>query len=76
MYFTPRFNSAYVAYFAPYPYQRHQEMVSSLQEKSSVHVEVLGQTLDGRDVDLIRIGVLASVKGLCIESRVACQICQ
>lgn len=46
------------AYFAPYPSQRHAELVAELQQVDGVQLSVLGQTLDGRDLDLLQIGVL------------------
>uniref|UniRef100_A0A1D1ZMW8 Peptidase M14 domain-containing protein n=3 Tax=Auxenochlorella protothecoides TaxID=3075 RepID=A0A1D1ZMW8_AUXPR len=44
------------AYFAPYPSQRHAELVAELQQVDGVQLSVLGQTLDGRDLDLLQIG--------------------
>lgn len=44
------------AYFAPYPSQRHAELVAELQQLDDVQLSVLGQTLDGRDLDLLRMG--------------------
>lgn len=49
-------NSAYVAYFAPYPLERHAGLVARAQAAAFCRVSVLGQTLDGRDMDLVTIG--------------------
>ena len=49
-------NSLYVAYFAPYSSERHQMLVAGAQNYDHSSVSVLGQTLDGRDLDLITIG--------------------
>ena len=49
-------NSLYVAYFAPYSSERHQMLVAGAQHYDHSSVSVLGQTLDGRDLDLITIG--------------------
>lgn len=49
-------NSLYVAYFAPYSSERHQMLVAGAQNYDHSRVSVLGQTLDGRDLDLITIG--------------------
>lgn len=46
------------AYFAPYPYEQHQTLIADCQSKPGVTLEMLGQTLDGHDLDLLRIGVL------------------
>ncbi len=48
--------SIYVAYFAPYSSERHQMLVAGAQNYEHSSVSVLGQTLDGRDLDLITIG--------------------
>lgn len=49
-------NSLYVAYFAPYSSERHQMLVAGALSHERARVEVLGQTLDGRDLDLITLG--------------------
>ena len=49
-------DSLYVAYFAPYSSERHQMLVAGAMPHEAVRVSVLGQTLDGRDLDLITIG--------------------
>lgn len=49
-------NAIYVAYFAPYSSERHQMLVAGAQSYAEARISVLGQTLDGRDLDLITIG--------------------
>lgn len=49
-------NALYVAYFAPYSSEQHQRLVARVQRDARVNVSVLGQTLDGRDLDLLMIG--------------------
>ncbi len=44
------------AYFAPYTYEQHQSLIADCQSKPGVTLEMLGQTLDGHDMDLLRIG--------------------
>ena len=44
------------AYFASYSYQRHQSMVADLQSRDGVRLEMMGQTLDGHDLDILIIG--------------------
>ena len=53
---TPNQASVYYAYFAPYPSTRHAAFLGGLQERAGVSLEVLGQTLDGRDLDLLTVG--------------------
>lgn len=48
--------SLYVAYFAPYSSERHQTLIANTIRDERAHLSVLGQTLDGRDLDMITIG--------------------
>lgn len=53
---TPEANSIYFAYFAPYSYDRHLDLVHQAQNSSFCKLECLGQTVEGRDIDLLVIG--------------------
>jgi murein tripeptide amidase MpaA len=53
---TPEYDSVYFAYFAPYSYERHQDLIHSAQMDLDCQLQVLGQTLDGRDMSLLKIG--------------------
>jgi len=44
------------AYFAPYDLQKHNALISRCADHPAVTAEVLGNTHDGRDIDLLRIG--------------------
>ncbi|WP_160153930.1 M14-type cytosolic carboxypeptidase [Microbulbifer sp. ALW1] len=46
----------YLAYFAPYSWERHLDLLAWAQSDERVAVETLGQTLDGRDMTLLTIG--------------------
>jgi len=48
-------SSVYFAYFAPYSYERHLDLVAWAQQDERVVGETLGQTLDGHDINLLRI---------------------
>lgn len=54
--FTPEFDSVYFAYFCPYSYERHQDLIHSAQLDIDCQLDVLGQTLDGRDMSLLVVG--------------------
>lgn len=54
--------SVYVAYFAPYPMGRHRKLIARAGALAEAEISVLGQTLDGRDMDLITIGTLSDAK--------------
>ncbi|WP_413495258.1 M14-type cytosolic carboxypeptidase [Shewanella baltica] len=45
-----------IAYFAPYSYERHLDLLSSAQLHPDVNLEHLGLTLDGRDIILMKVG--------------------
>ncbi len=45
----------YFAYFEPYSYERHLDLISQAAQSSQVEVQHLGQTLQGRDMTLLRI---------------------
>lgn len=49
-------DSMYFAYFAPYSHERHLDLVATCQWEADCRHVVLGQTLDGRDMDLLEIG--------------------
>jgi len=53
---TPEFDSVYFAYFSPYSYERHQDLLHSAQLHLDCQLQVLGQTIDGRDLSLLKIG--------------------
>ena len=52
---TPESNSIYFAYFEPYSYERHLDLVGSAALSEHVTLQHLGGTLDGRDMTLLRI---------------------
>lgn len=52
---TPDSASVYLAYFEPYSWERHLDLVASASTSGHVQVERLGASLDGRDMDLLRI---------------------
>lgn len=44
-----------IAYFAPYSYERHLDLLAEIQMHSLVCLEHLGETLDKRDLTLVKI---------------------
>ncbi|MBL4800861.1 MAG: hypothetical protein JKY45_03135 [Emcibacter sp.] len=55
----PESDSIYYAYFAPYSMERHHDLVSQAAEDEKVSLHVIGETLDGQDMDLLTIGEMA-----------------
>ena len=54
--FTPEHDTVYFAYFAPYSYERHLDLISHAQTAFDCRHKLLGQTIDGRDLSLLIIG--------------------
>jgi murein tripeptide amidase MpaA len=54
--FMPEFNSVFVAYFAPYTHDQHLNLISSVQMMPHAFVELIGKTVEGRDIDMIVLG--------------------
>ena len=52
----------WVAYFAPFSYEQHQDLIASCQLAKDLsgaqlcNVQVVGQSLDGRDIELVQVG--------------------
>lgn len=59
---TPEQETIYYAYFVPYSYDRHLDLLQAAQQSSWVEQEVLGQTLDGRDMVVLQVGEPAPEK--------------
>lgn len=54
--FTPEFDSVYIAYFAPFSYEQHLNLVNSAQMSPLCSLESIGETTQGRPIDFLRIG--------------------
>jgi murein tripeptide amidase MpaA len=52
---TPGTDSIYFAYFEPYSWERHLDLIGSAAACEHVQVAHLGSSLDGRDMNLLRI---------------------
>jgi len=52
----PAHNSIYFAYFAPYSYERHQDLIHEAQLSDDVRMEIIGKTYEGRDIEMLVIG--------------------
>jgi murein tripeptide amidase MpaA len=58
---TPKSNSLWLAYHAPYSMERHHDMIARLAQATDASLDVLGQSLDGQDLDLITLSPPAGV---------------
>jgi len=52
----PECGTIYFAYFAPYSYERHLDLITWAQSQEACQLETLGETLDGRDMSVLRVG--------------------
>jgi murein tripeptide amidase MpaA len=52
---TPQTQVVYFAYFEPFSHERHLDLIGSAAASGHVAVQHLGQTLEGRDMTLLRI---------------------
>jgi murein tripeptide amidase MpaA len=52
----PEFDSVYYAYFSPYSYERHLDLIHQCQQSFDCQLVDLGDTLDGKDMSLLVIG--------------------
>ena len=62
---TPQSDSVWFAYFAPYTMERHGDLIARVQASPRVELSVLGKTLDGQDMDLVRVGEPGPGKRIC-----------
>ena len=56
---TPARDSVYYAYFEPYSWERHLELLGRVDVSPRVRVSDLGATVDGRDLNLVTVGTKA-----------------
>ena len=53
---TPERDTSWFAYFAPYTMERHHDLIASVAAHPAVLHRSLGHTLDGQELDYLRIG--------------------
>ncbi len=58
----PEYNSVYYAYFAPFSYQQHLELIHRAQMSRQMVIENLGQTVEGRNIDMLIAGEVSDSK--------------
>ncbi len=66
---TPQFDSVYYAYFEPYSWERHLDLLGRAQASPLTRVEDLGATVEGRDLNLLVIGDPAARKKVWVIAR-------
>ncbi|HEY0413800.1 MAG TPA: M14-type cytosolic carboxypeptidase [Allosphingosinicella sp.] len=53
---TPEADSVWLAYFAPYTMERHHDLLADVIGRPDVDYRSLGKTLDGQDMDYLKLG--------------------
>lgn len=53
---TPESDALYIAYFQPYSWERHLDLVARMDAHPLVEMTILGATVDGRSMHLLRVG--------------------
>lgn len=66
---TPERNSVYYAYFEPYSWERHLELLGKVESSAIGCVHDLGSTIDGRDINLVVIGDPSVAKKIWVIAR-------
>lgn len=66
---TPGMDSVYYAYFEPYSWERHLELLDRAQMSEHVRMLDLGSSVDGRDMNLLVIGDPAASKKVWVIAR-------
>lgn len=60
---SPQHNVLWLAYFEPYSYEQHQALLGECAGSRYAHrVESLGKSVQGRDIDLVRVGTPSPAK--------------
>jgi len=54
--YRPEGSMAWFAYFAPYSWERHQDLITATALADGVEHRVLGRSLDGRTIDCLDLG--------------------
>ncbi|RDX37479.1 hypothetical protein DZA50_01920 [Kangiella sp. HD9-110m-PIT-SAG07] len=62
-------DTVYFSYFEPYSYERHQNLIQAAQLSAICEHRVIGDTVDGRDIDLLVIGDESKERKIWITAR-------
>ncbi len=54
--FTPEFDNVFIAYFAPFSYEQHLDLVHQAQLSYLCETESIGTTTEGRPIDFLKVG--------------------
>ena len=66
---TPESDSVYYAYFEPYSWERHLALLGSVAHSPLAQVQDLGNTVDGRDLNMVVLGDPSAAKKVWVIAR-------
>ncbi|WP_394780644.1 M14-type cytosolic carboxypeptidase [Undibacterium sp.] len=66
---TPEGDSVYYAYFEPYSWERHLALLGSVEHSALARLVDLGNTVDGRDLNMVVVGDPSAKKKVWIIAR-------
>ena len=66
---TPERDSIYYAYFEPYSWERHLNLLGRADACSHAHIIDLGNTVDGRDLNAVVVGDPTAAKKIWVIAR-------
>ena len=66
---TPERDSVYYAYFEPYSWERHLQLLGRAEQSPRVRLLDLGTTIDGRDLNAIQVGDASAEKKVWVIAR-------
>jgi murein tripeptide amidase MpaA len=66
---TPEHDSVYYAYFEPYSWERHLQLLDRAQASKHVRMLDLGSTVDGRDMNVLVLGKPEAAKKVWVIAR-------
>jgi murein tripeptide amidase MpaA len=66
---TPQCDSVYYAYFEPYPWERHLQLLGRAENSPLARVQDIGSTVEGRDMNVVVIGNPATGKKVWVIAR-------
>lgn len=66
---TPETDSVYYAYFEPYSWERHLTLLGAAEQSPLAQVVDLGNTVDGRDLNMVVVGNPAAKKKVWMIAR-------
>lgn len=62
-------DSFWYAYFEPYSFERHLDLLGRIGTSPRARLQTLGQTVDGRDLDMLVIGKPSAAKKIWVIAR-------